>query len=310
MPELIGFINDPTVKTIVIFALMALLIVFSVIKFAIYATHGKKKNGKKKSVVPATIMPGGSTPSISIEKVHEQGARADQQDSFGVSDNAFISEYGLLAVVADGMGGLANGGKISAAATRSVLDAFIMSQGKSSPKELLISLLKNAVTEVNGLLGEDNLRKSGSTLVMGYIRGDMLSFLSVGDSRISLFRNGILMQLNREHIYEDELLLRSINNGTSVNDALSDPKGKGLVNYIGVGKLKSVDMPASAMKLYPGDKIILMSDGVYNALTDDETITALNGSASEAAENIRNAVASKGYPDQDNYTAVIIGFNG
>lgn len=301
---------DVKITFLITYGITALLLIFCITKFTVSKILAGKKKKKKNDAIPTTVMPSGSAVNIEIGKVHEQGAREEQQDSFGVSDMAVLREYGLLAVVADGMGGLSNGGKVSAAATRSVLDAFIMSQGTSAPKELLVSLLKNAVNEVNELLGEDNLRKSGSTLVMGYIRGNMLNFLSVGDSRISLFRNGILMQLNREHVYEDELLVRSVNNGTDVRDALNDPKGKGLVNYIGIGKIKTVDMPASPIRLYPGDKVLLMSDGVYNAITEDETVKALSGSAAEAAENIRKAVASKGYPDQDNYTAVVIDFNG
>ena len=67
-------------------------------------------------------------------------------------------------------------------------------------------------------------------------------------------------------------------------------------------------MPASPVKLVQGDKVILMSDGVYNALTEEELTAALAGTSEQAAEAIHAAVAAKNYSNQDNYTAVIIGY--
>ncbi len=257
------------------------------------------------SAIPATAP----VPSpYKVGKLHEIGARGEQQDSFGVSDDELIPEYGLLAVVADGMGGLEDGGRVSAAATRSVLNSFLMTQGRLPSKELLVTLLKSAEDDVNETLGEDNYRKSGTTLVMGYFRGNEFNFLSIGDSRISLFRNGMLMQLNREHTYELRQLVRSVNGEMSISDALNDPKGAGLVNFLGKGEISAIDMPVSPIRLVQGDKIILMSDGVYNALTDDELTEALAAPTEQAALNVRSAVAAKNFSNQDNYTAVIIGY--
>ena len=257
------------------------------------------------NTVPATAP----VPSpYKVGKLHEIGARGEQQDSFGVSDDELIPEYGLLAVVADGMGGLEDGGRVSAAATRSVLNSFLMTQGRLPSKELLVTLLKSAEDDVNDTLGEENYRKSGTTLVMGYFRGNEFNFLSIGDSRISLYRNGMLMQLNREHTYELKQLVRSVNGEMSISEALSDPKGAGLVNFLGKGEISAIDMPVTPIKLVEGDKIILMSDGVYNALTDDELAEALRAPTEQAALNVRSAVAAKNFSNQDNYTAVIIGY--
>ena len=251
---------------------------------------------------PPAEIPAGS---LKVGRVHEQGARSEQQDSFGISDESLVATHGLLAVVCDGMGGLQDGGRVSAGAVQEILNTFVLSRGRVAPKELLATLLRCAVTSVNDMLGEDNLRKSGSTLVMTYINNGYFSFLSVGDSRISLYRGGVLMQLNREHTYQNELLLRAVNSEMSIRDAMTDPMGKGLVSFIGI-----VDMPASPLKLYPGDKLILMSDGVYNAVSSDEIASSLALPVDEAAESLKECVAAKNYSNQDNYTAVIIGYDG
>ena len=72
-----------------------------------------------------------------------------------------------------------------------------------------------------------------------------------------------------------------------------------------MGKLKHIDMPASPINVRPGDKLMLMSDGIYNAVTTAELKGALSHHAAEAAEILRGIISGKKYPDQDNYTGVI-----
>lgn len=260
--------------------------------------------GRKAKKVPDTIT------AFQIGKLHEQGRREEQQDSFGVSDETLVKSHGILIAVADGMGGLEDGGKVSAAVVESVLDRFMTCGGEPDAKALLLSLGHEAVKSVNELLGPEAYRKSGSTLSLGYIRDDRFSFLNIGDSRICLLRDGALLQLNREHTYENELALRAINGELTVNDALSDPKGAGLVNFIGMGELRQFDMPAAPLRLRARDKLILMSDGVYNALSEDELCAALSAPCDEAVKNLRAAIEGKQYTNQDNFTAVVVACEG
>lgn len=245
--------------------------------------------------------------SVQIGKLHEQGERSGQQDCFGVSDEALMQTHGVLAVVADGMGGLSDGDKVSTAAVESVLDGFFLYQGKCTSEQLLFMLARTAVERVNELLGPAGLSKSGSTLVMALIRESALSFLTIGDSRIVLYRQGILMQLNREHIYKNQLALEGINGEIALQDVYSDSRGSGLISFLGMGALKYVDFPAEPMRLLAGDKLLLMSDGVYNALDNEELAKCLEADPEEAAGQIHEAIQEKGYSNQDNYTAVIIG---
>ena len=53
--------------------------------------------------------------------------------------------------------------------------------------------------------------------------------------------------------------------------------------------------------------MLLMSDGVYNALSDQELIAALEGrDAQAAADAVGEAIRRKAYPTQDNYTLVVL----
>lgn len=268
-----------------------------------------KLGKKRKEKLPATVNLMETkevVEAVRIGKVHEQGERSGQQDCFGVSDESLIQSHGLLAVVADGMGGLSDGDIVSTAAVEAVLDGFTLYQGKCTPEQHLLLLVSQALENVNKLLEPSGIGRSGSTLAMGILRDGMFSFLSIGDSRICLYRSGVLIQLNREHNYRNKLALDAVNGEISFPEVYTDPKGSGLTSFLGMGALKHLDMPAEPIKLLLGDKLILMSDGVYNALETGELERCLAGEPEKAAEDIRLAIQEKGYANQDNYTAVII----
>lgn len=248
--------------------------------------------------------------SLAIEKLHEQGARKSQQDSFFVSaegsapPRALIEEGpGLLAAVGDGMGGLSDGDQVSQTAVTAIANGFAALQG--GPEEVLLTLLAQANTAVNNMLGPDGLYSGGSTLVMALLREGRFHCLSVGDSRVCLCRDGALFQLNREHVFREELYLRAVNGESSVAEAMSHPQSSGLTSFLGMGQLKYADLPAQSIAIRPGDVFILMSDGVYNALPEAE-LTGLLSRGPGAAEALREAIRAKDYSNQDNYTAVIL----
>jgi serine/threonine protein phosphatase PrpC len=73
------------------------------------------------------------------------GDRENQQDSFGFSDfadQAFARHGGVLMVLCDGMGGLANG----AAASRVAVDTVLAAYHRKQPSEPIPSTLERAVS--------------------------------------------------------------------------------------------------------------------------------------------------------------------
>lgn len=240
--------------------------------------------------------------SVSVEKLHEQGARSGQQDCFFVSPPE--DHAGVLAVVTDGMGGLADGDKVSQAAVSAMAQAYYHAQG--TPQQVLLRLAEQAASAVNLLLGDDGIYQSGSTLTAGLIRDGAFHYLSVGDSRICLYREGVLYQLNREHIFRNELYTRFVNGEETLDSAEKHPKAAGLTSFLGMGPLRHIDLPAEPVTVRPGDRFILMSDGVYNALTRAEMTAALEQGPGKTAQALDEAIRAKAYQNQDNYTAVIL----
>lgn len=216
------------------------------------------RHGKKRSQEPLAEPLGSGR--VWVDKLHEQGARSGQQDCFYVScDGEWISDAailrgapGLLAVVADGMGGLADGDKVSQTAVSTIAQAFHQTPG--TPEKVLLQLAERANVAVNQILGEDGLYRSGSTLVAGLLREGAFHYLSIGDSRICLYRKGVLYQLNREHIYRNELSVRFANGEESLESVAGHPKAAGLTSFLGMGQLKYIDLPAEPIQVCRGDQ--------------------------------------------------------
>ena len=206
--------------------------------------------------------------------------------------------------VADGMGGLSNGSMCSSTAASAAAKKFA-SADKSDPLRLMASLVQCCAASVNRLLSP-NLGSGGSTLLLGYIRDSNFYYASVGDSRISLYREGRLIPLNRQHTFEDELILHHVNGELSFESATGHDKGAALTSYLGMGALKHLDMPSAPIPLRRGDRLILMSDGVFNALSDSEIADILSLKPAQIHDSLVQAVEGKKHRHQDNYSAVIV----
>ena len=119
-------------------------------------------------------------------------------------------------------------------------------------------------------------------------------------------RDGILYQLNREHVYRNELYIRALNGEGTLLDARNHVKAAGLTSFLGKGRLEHVDLPAEPVEIRKGDVFMLMSDGVYNAVTREELIQALSREPQTAVETLQEIIQKKRFANQDNFSAVIL----
>lgn len=260
--------------------------------------HGSKKQ-EKCAVAPI---------ALEIGNLHNIGSRENQQDSFGISDvsNREICEKkGILAVVADGMGGLAGGAEISALVTSHMLERFPQLPPAQNPADELAQLTAGASKRVCGYLSESR-EEGGSTMVAAIVRDGFLHFASVGDSRICLIRGGAMIQLNRAHTYGAELDEQAARGEITLEQARSDAQRHALTSYLGLGEAAKIDFSQQPVRLMKGDRVLLMSDGVFGTLTDDEILSACAISAVEAAVRIEREILKKEKAGQDNFTAILI----
>ena len=248
-----------------------------------------------------------SADTVSIGNAHHVGARDNQQDSFAISDvsnQRLCRDRGVLCVLADGMGGLPSGGAVSNLVTQTMLRRFGEEETKWRTDDLLMKMVMEANDEV--VRHMQGYEKGGSTVVAVIVRDGCLYWATVGDSRLCLLRGGAIIQINREHTYGIELDEKAAKNEIPWDEAKNDPQRASLTSYLGLDKIKHIDRNIRPLRLLPQDRIVLMSDGVFNTLSDEEILDVMREDAHESACLLERAVLAKELPYQDNFTAIIM----
>lgn len=230
------------------------------------------------------------------------GNRDEQQDYFAYSDLFNKEEQkkiGMVAVLSDGMGGMSNGRKASHRATDVFLNSYRVSKIQNIRERLVMSAQK--ANDAVKLLGG-----AGSTIIVTVIKDWNLYWLSIGDSRIYLYRNGNLLRLNKEHNYESVLSDMVLRGEISVEEAINNPNRQALTSYLGINDLEEIDINAHDVPLCSGDSILLCSDGLYKALSDDEIAEIIGSADDDVCEVMVNSAMSKNIRTQDNITVMLL----
>lgn len=230
------------------------------------------------------------------------GRRDEQDDYFSTAE----TQNGTIAVLADGISGLANGRMASTIA----VTTFIQEFKKLNSLANIQGFFKETARVSNHMIVE-NLQGSngGTTLIAAII--DEQGFLhwgAVGDSVITILRNGEFIAVNQKHIFESVLKERYIAGEISQLEIEENPFKKRLINYLGYEGFKKLDTGISPIKLNTGDKVCLMSDGIHDTLTEVELEKYVSQSISpqEIAQSIIEAVEEKRLKNQDNATIIIL----
>ena len=188
------------------------------------------------------------------------------QDIFCV--HRFDDRQGF-AVVCDGMGGQSAGNIASEMTCRIVADTLIAAIAQNDTCEAE-SLLTDAVKEANRAVytrsvTEAGLRGMGTTIVAAVVREGTAYCAHVGDSRIYLFRDGVLSQLTRDHSLVWELMEKG---EITPEEMRTHPNRNMITRAVGVSLRLDVDTLSTA--LLPGDKLLLCSDGLSGLCEQSE----------------------------------------
>lgn len=240
------------------------------------------------------------------------GRRAEQQDAFGFcgfTQDWHRGEGGVLAVLADGMGGMEAGGAASRLAVRTLMAVF---DGRG-PDEPVPEALSRALDETNRAVydlacqgaGEGN---TGTTLVAAAVQDGRLHWVAVGDSRLYLYRgaDATLTQCSRDHNHLADLMQEVAQGRLNRAQAETDPDAAALTSFVGMAEIPRVDSNLRPLALAPGDRLLLCSDGVHGVLTPAEIAAALRLEAQAGAAALIAAVKAKALETQDNATAATL----
>jgi len=175
--------------------------------------------------------------------------------------------HGWLFALADGVGGHDRGEVASRVAIECVLQGF----DKSTRNESLNALLPRLVQSANSRVFETGLTitRGGSnmatTIVACALRYDRAVVSHAGDSRCYLVRQGYAAALTRDHTVSNEQLKMGV---VTASEASRSQVAHVLSRSLGNNMFLSVD--TSENQIFPGDVLLLCSDGLHNSVNSED----------------------------------------
>lgn len=285
--------------------LAAVLLVAVIIHIVRCRARRRKKEPEQAALQSAgdaaevTVMPE-EKPVVEAANLQGIGRRGEQQDAFGMSPLEKYEEQGILAVMCDGMGGMAEGGRIAAHTVSELLGLFPWENDEEVPER---------IDEISAGVYRSFMGRGGTTLVAARIYEGKLMFWCVGDSDLFLLREEKLYSMNIRQEYRNELMLRALDGIFPAEEAYEDPQAGALSEYIGKEHILC-DHTIKPFGLQPGDVLLLCSDGVSDTLTLRNIREAMELTPEECCERIEELILKADVPNQDNYTAVVLKYNG
>lgn len=268
------------------------------------------------TAVPEDTLSNGADPELRVEGQSglfgalawaiAKGGRESQQDALA----AVLREDCAGAVLCDGMGGL-EGGALASRETVEVFRAVLAGhRDLSQLRGSLRQALDEADRKVACLTDEaGRTLRAGTTLVCAVLREGELTWLSVGDSRIYLFRDGALRCLTRDHNYLLELRRAVAAGEMDIEEARAVRRKDALISYVGMNGVALADMSSSPSPLEPGDLVLLTSDGLVKALPEAEIAAVLLEQGTDltaCAGTLLHRALARGGPRQDNTSLVLL----
>jgi protein phosphatase len=241
-----------------------------------------------------------------VYAVSETGPVRDHNEdsiafSFPENDN-----HNLIAVVADGMGGHNAGEVASKMACDLLLDYCLKKWKQQSPGKLL----HKAYTEAHETIvaaGNSNSEQKGmgTTATSVIIHKNVCYIGHIGDSRVYLLRNGSLMQLSKDHT-----LVNQMYESGEITEQERDkhPMKNVLLQALGTTPTIQPQILADGWEILEGDRLFLCSDGVYDALSDEDIEELLLMKRPEFALECLSATATA-RKVSDNFSALLITFS-
>ena len=229
-------------------------------------------------------------------------SRLTNEDNYGVRQQQLSdSENLIMGVVADGMGGMAQGEVASQIAVKTLLEEPIPTDFQE--EELKVNWLVNLFHKANESI-TNTVKDGGTTLSAVLATGDRLMVAHVGDSRIYLIRQGEIGQLSEDHSL---VAMMVASNEITQEESLEHPDRNVLTKSLGskrtlsdgyVQDLKRTKQELS-MALEDGDIILLCSDGVWDLVSTNEIakIFANSSSLQSAVDATINQVLNQGASD-------------
>lgn len=220
-------------------------------------------------------------------------------------------DCGLL-IVADGMGGHQSGEVASGLVIKTVPENFKMlakannsgavANPKYSPETnrlgFCVKIANQMIFEASKKYAHE--RGMGTTCTAAVISGDRLGVAHVGDSRAYLLRKGDLQQLTRDH----SLVMDQVRQGLITKEEAAKSNLQNILTRA-LGTQPEVEVDLDEHPLFPGDVVMLCSDGLFKHLPDEQILQAASQEADPQALAARLVKEANEAGGTDNVTVAV-----
>jgi len=246
---------------------------------------------------------------------HSSG-RSDPGRVRSGNEDSFVADPSLsLFAVADGMGGH-SGGEIASQLAVETLVSFIRTSrhdpgitwpyGFNTRLSFEGNQLQSGVQLAHQQIRYHAQRRPecsgmGSTLVAVLLDGIRAVFANVGDSRLYLWRRGVLRQLSEDDSWAASMLRAGASRESVERHEMRHVLTRAL------GSTPELDLSIGQVELEAGDVLLMCSDGLHGPLGDDGIARVLHAAGDDldrVAEALIAAANDAGGPD--NVTAVLV----
>ncbi|GAC1647531.1 MAG: hypothetical protein NVS4B12_15350 [Ktedonobacteraceae bacterium] len=216
-----------------------------------------------------------------------------------------------LFVVADGMGGFANGQDASCRAIQILVDFILprLMKGSELHDEDLSRLLTEGIQCANQALCQKNMElhaNMGTTVTAALIVNATAHVSNVGDSRTYLYREaGDFRKITNDHSVVASLVDAGI---IKPDDIYTHPKRNQI--YRSLGEKLMVDVDTFIVHLQPGDKLLLCSDGLWDMVRDPQIEEVIRNSSPDPWTTTDGLIkAAFDYGGEDNVSVIVVSVN-
>jgi serine/threonine protein phosphatase PrpC len=217
--------------------------------------------------------------------------RRDNQDAWAIRP---LNVSGAVVILADGMGGHADGAVASHLAVTAAADRLAAAPDPARA-------LGEAVEEANRAIADRRRGRgvmSGTTLVLAVVTDGRAVLANVGDSRAYLIRDRHAHQVTLDHSWlADEMRAGRIPAGATARDPRRNVLTRALTG-------DPVAADTFELDLAGGDTLLLCSDGVWEVLGDQELAAFVEPPRPLAGGVAEAAAAAIAQGSTDNVTVV------
>lgn len=221
-------------------------------------------------------------------------------------DYYYVSEDGLINILADGMGGYTGGEVASKLAVQSAVNYLNehFNKNKDYQKEEILVIIKNAIEYANNEVYKkskeiEELEQMGTTLEICLIYRNRAFIAHIGDSRVYRLRKGILRRLTKDHSYVQTL----IEDGTITKEEAEHHPDKNMLMKA-LGCEEKIEPDIMVKGFLKDDVMLICSDGLTNMVPENQIQEIIETDIKNATQKLVKLAKDNG--GLDNITLIII----